>query len=192
MNLKITKPKLKILKQVLNFKEDVENKFFYAVIYGISHIKLNGMNITFENIKETLGERLFLSLKCIEQQTKLDHTLFGYFERCQKISEFGYFLRFYEQRNKFRRLVKRKLKEKNENIKELSACVVRKFNGYETLRSHLNQQEKKDFIPVDVVYEPTLDDTSDIECFFTYVSLAFFAKAEKAVRGEKKYNCSKS
>ena len=35
------------------------------------------MNITFENIKETLGERLFLSLKCIEQQTKLDHTLFG-------------------------------------------------------------------------------------------------------------------
>ena len=105
MNLKITKPKLKILKQVLNFKEDVENKFFYAVIYGISHIKLNGMNITFENIKETLGERLLLRLKCIEQQTKLDHTLFGHFERCQKInevlSEFGYFLRFYERRNKF-------------------------------------------------------------------------------------------
>ena len=58
------------------------------------------MNITFENIKGTLGKRLFLSLKCIEQQTKLDHTLFGCFERCQKINEvlteFGYFLRFYE------------------------------------------------------------------------------------------------
>ena len=96
---------------LLNFKEDVENKFFYAVIYGILHIKLNGMNITFENIKETLGERLFLSLKCIEQQTKLDHTLFGYFERYQKINEvlteFGYFLRFYERRNKFRYLVKK-------------------------------------------------------------------------------------
>ena len=54
------------------------------------------MNITFENIKGTLGERLFLSLKCIEQQAKLDHTLFGYFERCRKINEvlneFGYFL----------------------------------------------------------------------------------------------------
>ena len=191
MNLKITKPKLKILKQVLNFKEDVENKFFYAVIYGISHIKLNGMNITFENIKGTLGERLFLSLKCIKQQTKLDHTLFGYFERCQKINEvlteFGYFLRFYDWRNKFRYLVKKKLKEKNENIKELSACVVRKFNRYETLRSHLNQQEKKDFIPIDIVYEPTLDDTSEIECFFAYdISLAFFAKAEKTVCAEKK------
>ena len=72
---------------LLNFKVDVENKFCYAAIYGISHIKLNGMNITFENIKETVGERLFLSLKCIEQETKLDHALFRYFERCQKINE---------------------------------------------------------------------------------------------------------
>ena len=66
-------------------------------------------------------------------------------------------------------------------------------NGFETLKSHLNQQEKKDFIPIDIVYEPTLDDTSEIECFFAYdISLAFFAKAEKTVRGEKKNNCSKS
>ena len=192
MNLKITKAKGQNFKtSPLNFKEDVENKFFYAFIYGISHIKLNGMNITFENIKETLGERLLLRLKCIEQQTKLDHTLFGYFERCQKINEvlteFGYFLRFYDWRNKFRYLVKKKLKEKNENIKELSACIVRKFNRYETLRSHLNQQEKKDFIPIDIVYEPILDDTCEIECFFSYdISLAFFAKAEKTARGEKK------
>ena len=60
-------------------------------------------------------------------------------------------------------------------------------NGFETLKSHLNQQEKKDFIPIDIVYEPTLDDTSEIECFFAYdISLAFFAKAEKTVRAEKK------
>ena len=86
-----------------------------------------------------------------------------------------------------RYLVKKKLKEKNENIKELSACFVRKFNRYETLRSHLNQQEKKDFIPIDIVYEPILDDTCEIECFFSYdISLAFFAKAEKTARGEKK------
>ena len=192
MNLKITKAKAQNCKTGLwNFKEDVENKFFYAVVYGISHIKVNGMNIAFENIKETLGERLFSSLKYIKQQTKLDHTLFGYFERCQKINEvlteFGYFLRFYEWRNKFRYLVKKKLKEKNENIRELSACVVRKFNGYEVLKSHLNQQEKKDLIPIDIIYEPTLDDTREIECFFAYdISWAFFANAEKTVRGEKK------
>ena len=147
-----------------------------------SHLKIS---------KKHSQKDYFLSLKCIKQQTKLGHTLFEYFERCQKINEvltkFGYFLRFYERRNKFRYLVKKKLKEKNENIKELSACVVRKFNLYETLRSHLNQQEKKDFKPIDIVCEPSLDDTSEIECFFAYdISLTFFAKAEKTVRGEKK------
>ena len=56
----------------------------------------------------------------------------------------------------------------------------------ETLRSHLNRQEKE-FIPIDTVYKPTLDDTHEIECFFAYdISLAFFARAEKTTRSEKK------
>ena len=41
--------------------------------------------------------------------------------------------------------------------KELSACVVQKFDGYEMLRNHLNYGETKDFIPIDIVYKPTLD-----------------------------------
>ena len=41
--------------------------------------------------------------------------------------------------------------------KELSACVVQKINGYEMLRNHLNNGETKDFIPIDMVYEPNLD-----------------------------------
>ena len=56
---------------LLNFKEGVENKLLYAVIYGISHIKLNGMSITFENVKETLGERLFFKLKMYQTTNKI-------------------------------------------------------------------------------------------------------------------------
>ena len=41
--------------------------------------------------------------------------------------------------------------------KELSACVVQKFNGYEMLRNHLNNGETKDSIPIDIVYELNLD-----------------------------------
>ena len=29
--------------------------------------------------------------------------------------------------------------------KELSACVIQKFNGYELLRNHLNSRERKKF-----------------------------------------------
>ena len=77
-----------------------------------------------------------------------------------------FFLRFYERRNKFRYQLRRKLKEKNEMKRELSACVVEKFNGFEILRKHLNSTEKHEFIPIDVVYEPTLNESKPIECFF--------------------------
>ena len=39
--------------------------------------------------------------------------------------------------------------------RKLSACIIQKFNGYELLRNHLNSIEKRDFIPIDIVYEPT-------------------------------------
>ena len=50
--------------------------------------------------------------------------------------------------------------------RELSACIIQKFNGYELLRNHLNFIERKDFVPIDVVYEPTLNENMIIECFF--------------------------
>ena len=73
----------------------------------------------------------------IEPPVMLDHSLFGYFERCRLInnilSEDNYFLRFYERRNKFRYQLRQKLKTKNEMKKELSACAIQKFNGYQLL-----------------------------------------------------------
>ena len=91
----------------------------------------------------------------------LDYSIFGFFDRCQVInevlSEYGFFLRFYERRNKFRYQLRQKLKEKNEMKRKLSACIIQKFNGYELFRNHLNSTEQKDFIPIDVVYEPTLN-----------------------------------
>ena len=65
-------------ESLLNFS-NVENKFFYAVIYGIMHIKLKRIDVKLENVKETLGNKLFFSLKEIETLTRLDHSLFGFF-----------------------------------------------------------------------------------------------------------------
>lgn len=50
--------------------------------------------------------------------------------------------------------------------KELSTCVIRKFNGYELLRNHLNSKERKDFIPIDVAYEPSLNENKPILCYY--------------------------
>ena len=49
--------------------------------------------------------------------------------------------------------------------RELSACIIQKFNGYELLKNHLNSIERRDFIPLDIVYEPTLDEKRTLNIF---------------------------
>ena len=68
--------------------------------------KLNGQNIMLEKAEETLGSIFFIELKLIEKSVMLDHSVSGLFNQSmvanKVLSEFGFFLRFYERRNKFR------------------------------------------------------------------------------------------
>lgn len=173
--------------------ENVENHFFYAIIYGLMHYRLKGQNVLLENVKETLGEDFFVKLKENEKIVMLDHYIFGFFDRCcltnNVLCEHGYFLRFYERRNKFRYQLRQKLKEKNEMRKELSACAIQKFHGYGLLRNYLNSVERKDFVPIDIVYEPTLDDKNPIVCFYCpHIYLGFHTTIEKLKNGKRALN----
>ena len=95
-------------------------------------------------------------------------------------------MRFYERKSKFRYQLKQNLKEKNKMKRELSPCVIQKFNGYELLRNNLNVHEERDFIPIDIVYEPTLDENKKIACFFAPgISLAYVGYIEKTRKNEK-------
>ena len=69
-------------KQSLACFLDVENHFFYAVIYGILFDKLKGQDVKLEKARQTLGEKFFIKLMQIESTVMLDHSIFGYFERC--------------------------------------------------------------------------------------------------------------
>ena len=126
------------------------------------YCKSNRGNVFLENAEEILGNELFIELKKIEKSTMLNHSISVFFYPCKLINdvlcEYGFFLRFYERQNKFRHQLKRKLKEKNQMKRELSACIIQKFNGYELLRNHLNSTERKNFIPIYIVYEPTLNE----------------------------------
>ena len=120
----------------------------------------------------------------------LNHSIFGFFDPCKLINdvlcEYGFFLRFYERRNKFRYQFKRKLKEKNQMKRELSACIIEKFNGYEVLRNHLNSTERKNFIRIDIVYESTLNEKKPIMCFFAPdISLGHYTSDDKIRKGKK-------
>ena len=74
-------------KNLLLQFENVDNPFFYSIIYGLLYNKLNGKNIKLENTEKFLGTNLFTDLKKIEKKMILDHSIFGYFDQCQLINE---------------------------------------------------------------------------------------------------------
>ena len=79
----------------------------------------------------------------------------------------GYFVKFFKRRNMYKFLIKKKYREKNEVTRNLSACVIEKFNGYEIIRNDLARKERLDFQPLDIVYEPCLDETTPVICNVT-------------------------
>ena len=122
-----------------------------------------------------MGENLFNNLKEIEEEVKLDRTLSGFFDRCFKLNKFpakhNYFLKFFERRNVYRFLVKKKVQGKNEVTRNLSNSVLEKFKDYEMIRNDLSFNEKVEVIPIDIVCEPIYDETIPVPCYFTSLSV---------------------
>ena len=66
-------------------------------------------------------------------------------------------------------------------IQGLSTCVIQQINGYEIVKKNTFKKGKKQFEPLDIVYEPVLDE-SPIKCFFTNdLHLAFRSYIGKKV-----------
>ena len=63
--------------------------------------------------------------------------------------------------------IKKKVEGKNKLTRDLSSSVVEKFNGYKITRHELAPKEKKEFTPINIIYEPVLNDKIPIPCFFT-------------------------
>ena len=51
--------------------------------------------------------------------------------------------------------------------RNLSSFVLEKCNGYEIIRHELARQEKTEFVPIDIVYEPVYNESVPVPCFFT-------------------------
>ena len=122
--------------------EDSENQVFDAVIYNIMYYRCDGEPIVRKKMVEIFGGNFFNNLKEIEEEIKLDRTLFGYFDKCFKpnkvLAKHNYFLKFFERRDTYRFFIKKKVQGKNEVTRNLSSSVLEKFNGYEMIRNYLS------------------------------------------------------
>ena len=135
------------------------------------HCRCDGKPLVKEKIVEVLGENLCNDLKEIEKEIKLYRTLFGFFDRCFRLNKVlvkhNYFLKFFERRDVYRFLIKKKVQGKNEVTRIISSSVLQKFNGYETTRNDLSFNKKAEVIPINIMYEPIYDETIPVPCYFT-------------------------
>ena len=82
---------------------------------------------------------------------KFNHT-------CYEINEilikYNFFLRVFEQKNKYRNLLI-KQPEKQNQLKQLASCIIQKYNGYQVIKNSFSKRERQEFEPVDIIYIPT-------------------------------------
>ena len=172
--------------------EEGSNLFFLAVVNGIYY--LNNQNqpaAHFITACNAIKKDIFEKLLEIKKDIMLDYTQFGFWGKCLKLNEvlsdhFGLFLRFYERRNKYRYLFHKRVDSKNKLHSEVSTCAISKFDGYDYLRNTLQNQEKRNLQPLDIVYEPTKNVGEPIRCFFApkiYLAFStFHSRGDRMVR----------
>ena len=75
-------------------------------------------------------------------------------------------MRVYELKDKFRYLIKQD-SEKKKILRELSACVVEKFNGFNTVRAEFDKKLRRPFRPVDILHGPVKKPDQLVNCFLS-------------------------
>ena len=159
---------LKDLSKTL--KEDTDNPFFDATIFGlVTYLTEGEKENDWGKIQETIGNDFYNDLLEIKDGIKLDRSIFGFFDRCflanQVLAKHNFFLKFFERRDDFRFQIKKKVEGKNQVTRNLSSCVLEKFNGYEIIKHQLARKEKKGFSAIEVVYESIYDEKIPLPFF---------------------------
>ena len=105
------------------------------------------------------------------------------------MSKFGYFLRVFELKNKFRQLAM-KDKSKQKNARQLSSCLIEKYSGFTVISIEYQKKQRKMFKPIDIIYKPTKHIEIEPLCYFLeYISKAYSSLHSK---GKKVYQeCTK-
>ena len=87
--------------------------------------------------------------------------------------EHNYFLRVYEQKNKYRQFLVKKPTKQNQ-IKQLASCLIAKYNGFQVVKTDFSKKERKNFQPIDIINVPTKNPEVLPECYYTlYISKAY-------------------
>ena len=116
-----------------------------------------------KSIEEGLIEKLIEKLQFIVDLQKFQNICY---EINFILSKYNYFLRVFKLKNKYRRFsIKDKSKHKID--RQLSSCLIEKYNNFRVISIEFERKERKLFKPIDVIYKPTKNIEIELLCYFS-------------------------
>ena len=192
--------RVKLFRDSLIAPHGLENpdSFFYSILYAIRH-KLTQKVDSVEqedDLKRDVGLALSDDLFKIKSLLRLDgEDVLNFENQCFKIntilSKHDMFLRVFESKDKFRYLIKQDSKQKK-IFREVSACVIERFNGFTIVKLEFDNEIRREFKPIDIIYKPVIKLNAILNCFFTEkLHLAYKAVYSETKEWEKlKSSCA--
>ena len=192
------------LTHINNFKssllpentENIHHSFIHVILYKIRQIIENKTDICDEDV---LKENEII--KQIMEQLSVENFDFSLdlqeFERvCYRINEVitehKFFLRVFEQKNKYRNILL-KQPEKQSQVKQLASCLNKKYNGFQVIRNSFSKRERREFEPIDIIYVPTKNTQVLPSCYYTTnvanAYTALYSEGLKTRRSFSIYEC---
>ena len=175
------------LNHINNFKssllpkntESIHHNFIRIILYKIQQITENKTDLCNE---EALKENEIIK-QIIEQlsdeifEFSLDLQEFNRvcYQINEVLTEHKFFLRVFEQRNKYRNILI-KQPEKQSQIKQLASYLNQKYNRFQVIKNSFSKRERREFEPIDIIYIPTKNAQILPSCYYaTNIANAYTA-----------------
>ena len=130
-----------------------------------------------DELKRDIGAEIFDEIYPLKSMMKLNLDILHFENQRLKINQIlnkhNLFLRIFELKEKFRCLIKQDSEKKN-IIRDLSSCIIEKFNGFNIVRIEFERKLRQKISPLDIIYKPVKKEDEIAECFFTkQINLAY-------------------
>ena len=176
--------------------QKVHDQICYTILYALKLDKnksTDECNVTEfqKSIDCDLIDKLLNKFEFIIELQKFENMC--YESNCI-LSKYGYFLRIFELKNKYRRLTL-KSKEEQNLVRQLSSCLVEKYSGFTQICLKYKKKQRKLFKPIDIIYKPTKRIEIKPFCLFSndlskaYSSSYLLGEKKRTQHAHKVYQC---
>ena len=152
--------------------------FFYSILFAIRYqLPEKVESCDDEQLKNDIGAEIFDEIYLLKNMMRLNLDILHFESQCLKINQIlnrnNLLLHVFEFKEKFYCLIKQDSEGKN-IIRDLSSCIIEKFNGSNIVRIEFKRKLRQKMSPIAIIYKPVKKEDEIIECFFSrQINLAY-------------------